>query len=209
MDYEITLRPEELLVLGQLMQAKTIDYDYLSSMSEVRGNYPAIRAKCIQRLSHNRLIRERLSGEVRIHPQAEPLLKCIFFGTLETGLDTVTPGAEKTVSSLRLHHYEGSCALVTREGESLRIRAWDPGQILPLVRSQLGTHRATRANIQYNRGTVTKLLLVKRAKIGSGCVTETFLEQEGGLYHMGSDGRLYGVSDAAAAEFIATMLKEG
>ena len=74
MENAIKLTAEELYYLGGQMQAKYIDYDYISAMGDIQKNYRMYESNAVDGLAGKGLIEEDFSGEITVSVSIEELL---------------------------------------------------------------------------------------------------------------------------------------
>lgn len=87
MENAIKLTAEELYYLGGQMQAKYIDYDYISAMGDIQKNYRMYESNAVDGLAGKGLIEEDFSGEITVSVSIEELLSPVFFGDFEAEID--------------------------------------------------------------------------------------------------------------------------
>ena len=207
MSREIILSPEKLYFLGTLMNAKYIDYSYIASMREIQRNYEIVKSKCMLDLSREGLIREKLSGEIIIRPQVECLLKNIFFGTLETTLDVITIGDHANRSTYNFHYLNGTITMVTYNQDALTVVSTTEVEQEKLIHTIVGRHITSKQFLELVKEDVTKVIIAKRAMVGTGSTELLLLEQDKGLYTLDSFNKLINISDEKAVEKLLAMLK--
>mgnify|MGYP000429586944 CR=1 FL=1 len=82
MENAIKLTAEELYYLGGLMQAKYIDYDYISAMGDIQKNYRMYESNAVDGLAGKGLIEEDFSGEITVSVSIEELLIILVYSRI-------------------------------------------------------------------------------------------------------------------------------
>lgn len=208
MSNEFVLRPEELFCLGKLMNAEYIDYDYIAALREIGRNYPQVESKCMLNLAREKLVRQRISGDISVIPPLERLLKNVFFGKLETVLDIAVCGKTPQRTTYRIHYHSGSATMVVADEEKLRLSAITEPELKELIRSAVGRHTAApRRNAKPDADSITRLISAKCAKVDVGSRKRLLLEQNGALYLEIGDEWMRPITDTEAADMLFAMLK--
>ena len=86
MNTEWMILPDELFFLGELMNAKYIDYKYIASMPDIQKNYLYHKSRVLAELEDKGMIEEDFSGNIEIDEELKEVLEPIFFGKVECRL---------------------------------------------------------------------------------------------------------------------------
>lgn len=105
-EYRIT--PVELYYLGVLLDAKYIDYQYISEMPDIQNNYQVTEQKTLEQLEKRNMIEQDFDGTVTVNEELSSLLAPVFFGSIECRVMT-------TWVEGNLHIDENRMTFVSRE----------------------------------------------------------------------------------------------
>lgn len=207
MDDKLVLTPEQLFVLGTVMGAEHIDYDYIACMHELGRNYQRTHRKCITELAQSGVVRERLSGEITLRPTPERLLKNIFFGNTETILEIYTLGEQAEQQVYRFHWLDSTVTQVQLQKDHLYIAGMDEEEIKALLAQLTNTKEQPEPTDRIRKDSVTRILVAKRATVGVGSTGLVLFEQNGGLYTVDDTAIPTGISGQQASAMLLTVLK--
>lgn len=207
MEDMLTLTPEQLFILGTLMNAKHINYDYIASLGEIRRNYNRVRRNCLDTLAQAGVLRERLSGEVSVRPVPKALLSNLFFGKKESSLEIFTLGRVPVHTTSRFHWLDSAVTRVDVESGKLTLSQSSAAQIEALVAELVGGTETPLPAAGIQPEAVTRLITAKRAVIGKGSSGIVLFEQPGGLYTVDEAGKPVGIPANRARAMILAELK--
>lgn len=207
MEEKLVLTPEQLFFLGTLMGARHIDYDYIAPMHEMGRNYQRTQRKCMDELSQQGIIRQRMSGETKVRPEPEALLKKVFFGQTETVLEVHTFAQTPEKQVYRFHWLEGAATQVQQLQQNLSLSPVTQEQMDALLTRLTRTKERPEPLTQMQQDKLTGVLIAKRATVGVGQATVVLFEQNGGLYTMDEAAVPQGLSGSQAKEILLSVLK--
>lgn len=207
MEDMLTLTPEQLFILGTLMNAKHINYDYIASLGEIGRNYSRVRRNCLDTLAQMGVLRERLGGEVSVRPGPKALLSNLFFGEKESSLEIFTLGKAPGHTISRFHWLGGTVTQVDAENGKFTLRQSSEAAIEVLVAEQVRDTETPLPAAAMKTEAVTRLITAKRATVGVGSSGIVLFEQPGGLYAMDETGRPVGIPASRARAMILAELK--
>jgi hypothetical protein len=207
MEEKLILTPEQLYFLGAVMEAESINYDYIAAMGEVQRNYSRAQRKSMDDLARAGLLRMRLGGEAVLRPAVEKLLHPVFFGRKESSLEIFRLGKEKIHDIFRFHWSQSAVTQVQQTKDRLILNACGPEQLEALVAEQVcGTERPMRLEQLFEEN-VTRILAAKRATVGEGSTGVVLFEVFGGLYSMDENEKLHAIPASQARAMILAELK--
>lgn len=207
MEEKLVLTPEQLFFLGTLMGARHIDYDYIAPMHEMGRNYQRTQRKCMDELSQQGIIRQRMSGEIKVRPEPEALLKKVFFGQTETVLESYTFDKSHQKQVYRFHWLEGTATQVQQLQQNLSICAVTQQQIDQLLSQLTQTKEQPEPLAKIEQEKVTGALVAKRATVGVGQSGVVLFEQNGGLYILDEAAAPRALSGSQAKQMLLSVLK--
>lgn len=103
MNDKLVLTPQQLFFLGSVMEAKYIDYAYVSALGIVDQKAKLFESKVKNELSAKGVIKENFSGDVVVELKAKQLLTPLFAGEAEITIDIVTSDNQLSVESYKYH----------------------------------------------------------------------------------------------------------
>ena len=117
----MTIRPEELFFLGEIMEAEYIDYSYIQAMEDVQQNFDVAKKDAIAGLGEKGLVKESISGRLKVKPVAEELFGPVFFGEKETVAVVLRNGAKQEAYTKFFHFKDADITCITMEDGLLNI----------------------------------------------------------------------------------------
>jgi len=193
---DVTIRPEELYFLGELMHAQYINYAYIAAMSDISQAYVAEKASAIRELGKRGLISETLRGGIRVSTELQKLLQPVFFAKRENTLHILTLKPEQSVEVLRFHVLDGNMTMVRMDQKKMQLTAVTEADIREILSSMALYHAAER------------VIYVSSSCIAVGVQKQTYLLQEGRCYGADASGKSVNVPENVMMEQIISVLKE-
>lgn len=102
---EVTLALEELYFLGKQMNAKYMNYAYISAMPDISQHRSLYEQKCTESLMEKGWLEESFFGEITISQELKELLHPVFFGDKQISLEQIDLPASS--GSIMYLHGEG------------------------------------------------------------------------------------------------------
>ena len=117
MERKISLTAAELYFLGRLMQAKYIDYSYISMMNDIERNYRFAESKALDSLEKKSIISEDFGGDVSVEEDYKKLFDPVFFGRSVASAELLIPIESGNCSFNKFHYKDGRLTLanITRK----------------------------------------------------------------------------------------------
>lgn len=207
MEEKLILTPEQLYFLGAVMEAESINYDYIAAMGEVQRNYSRAQRKSMDDLARAGLLRMRLGGEAVLRPTLEKLLRPVFFGRKESSLEIFRLEKEKTHDIFRFHWLENAVTQVQQTKDRLILSASGQEQLESLIAEQVRNMERPMRMEQFFEESVTRILTAKRATVGESSTGIILFEVFGGLYSMDDNEKLHAIPASQARAMILAELK--
>lgn len=207
MEEKLVLTPEQLYFLGTVMEAESINYDYIAAMGEVQRNYSRAQRKSMDDLARAGLLRMRLGGEAVLRPTLETLLRPVFFGRKESSLEIFRLKKEKTHDIFRFHWLENAVTQVQQTKDRLILSASGQEQLESLIAEQVRNMERPMRMEQFFEESVTRILTAKRATVGESSTGIILFEVFGGLYSMDENEKLHAIPASQARAMILAELK--
>lgn len=126
-DYRIT--PLELYFLGVLLDAKYIDYQYVSAMPDIQNNYLVNEQRTMEQLEKRGLIEQDFDGTVTVNDELAYLMKPVFFGQVECRVAT-------TWTEGNLHVHNDDMTFVSREHDFYLLESKDDIDLKEMITDQ-------------------------------------------------------------------------
>lgn len=207
MDETLALTPEQLFVLGTLMDAAHINYDYIAALGEIQRNYSRTHRKCLDELTHLGLLRQRLSGEVSLRPAPKKLLEPLFFGEKEWAFEIFALGNEKTRQVLYFHQREDSVTRVEMKNDQLFLSQSSPEELEQLAGKLAGNNQQPMAAHSIQKDAVTQIITARQAIVDTGSASIVLFAQFDGLYTADEAGSVVAVPASRAKHLLLFPLK--
>ena len=204
MNKEIILSPEELYYLGSLMQARYIDYAYVSAIRDTKKSYKLIAQESKAKLVDAGILMEDFGGDLELDTNVRQLLAPIFYGEYETTLDVCKVGDEKSaIQVCKFHFFDGMITMVTAQQGKLEIKTIDQLVLRQLVEALVpaGYAAETQEITEQLDVTVTRLIVAKNILVGQRSTVSTFLEADKVLYQEQAEG----IRSLSKDDFISTV----
>lgn len=166
MDNTIKLTAEELYYLGGIMQAKYIDYDYISAMNDIQNNYRLYESNVVNDLSKKGLIEEDFSGDITIAVSMEELLRPVFFSDFEAEID-ICNIREDNRKIVKLHTDQGETTLVELDENHLVLKKMQENDVVEYGKDIFSFIKdETDENIEFDEQKVSDIYILKNTVIG-------------------------------------------
>lgn len=195
MKNEVVLTPEELYFLGRTLQAKYIDYAYVAAMSDINNNFSLFENETKAALVSSGILMEDFSGDFEIDKDAVAVLKPIFFGETETGVDICFVGKGTAVSVTKYHILDGAITRVTTKDNKLCITATDKVEMQEYINNLIAENYAVENKIveSFDKTKITRIFAFKNNFIGKSTGVKTYVEADGIIYG-DKDGKIESVT---------------
>lgn len=204
----ISLTPEELFFLGEIMEADFIDYSYIEAMNDIQARFDVIRKEAIAGLGEKGLIKESISGRLKVRPLAEELMGPVFFGEKET-VAIVFRNGKTQEAYTKFFHFRGTEIIsVTMEDRFLQIEKTSLKEIENYARTLVeGAANFVTKDSKMSFSNITDIVKVKKAVIGVGAENKTWCIAEGVLFGADEKDNPIVVNPATVTEEAVRILK--
>lgn len=204
---EITLHPEELFFLADIMDAEYFDYDYISIMHEIGKHYDQMKTKCIQDLSRKGLIRKKMSGKIIVDDRVADVLKNIFHSPISSGIQIYSK--DNNPEKYKFHIGEEKKITQVVIGENGLILCSIGKENLPDMISRLVVFHSERKVTVFSPEKVEKMINVYYADPQTGIRSMDLYEIEDALCSLDENEVLINYSDNEAVSLIVKMIAGG
>ena len=195
MKKEIILTPKELYFMGALLQADYMDYAYVAAMGDIRQRREIYESESREGLVKKGVLTEDFSGGLEVDEGSQKILEPVFFGRLESSVETILSGGEerKTLPGRRFHFYEGQVTTTRMGEEGIRLEAVDPGWIRAWLRRLAPQgEEGGQKEVPFeaiDREKVSRVIAVKSTRIGERAAVEIYVEAGGRMFCEKTGGR--------------------
>lgn len=165
MENMIKMTAEELYYLGSQMQAKYIDYDYISAMNDIQKNYRLYESDAVNDLMKKGLIEEDFSGNITVSFQMEELLIPIFFGNFEAEID-VCDVRKESRKIIKLHTEKEKITMVEVNENDLILKNMHKNDVLRYGEDVFQFMEDQTGDIEFEEQKVSKIYIMKNTVIG-------------------------------------------
>ena len=185
----ITLRPEELFFLGEIMEAKYIDYSYIQAMGDVQQHLDVVKKDAIASLGEKGLVKESISGRLKVKPVAEELLGPVFFGEKETVAVVFRNGMKQEAYTKFFHFRDADITCITMEDGLLHVEKKALVEVEAFAKTLLeGAVANPQEDAQFVLDNVTDIVKVKSGIVGVGAKEQTWCIADGVIFGSDKDG---------------------
>lgn len=112
MEKQVIVSPEELYVLGKLLDAQYIDYAYVAMVKDIGKSIKLFEKESIDSLVSKDLLEEDFSGNVIPKDETVDLFKPVFFEYLESALDICSLKDPKKIETTKFHFGDNHITMV-------------------------------------------------------------------------------------------------
>ncbi len=210
MNNEILITPEELYYLGSAVQAKYIDYAYVAAMDDIGQNYALFESDAKNSLVDAGILMEDFSGSVELDPNAETLIRPIFFGEKETSVDICEVGEERKVVVIKYHFLDDNITMVSGKDGKLIIKHIDTDEMYSFIKDLLPDNypQITPAVKNDIAGeTVSRFFAVKAVFVEKQSIVKTYIESDNIIYREKEDGSLESVPKEVFVNEVYNIVK--
>ena len=210
MNNEILITPEELYYLGSAVQAKYIDYAYVAAMDDIGQNYALFESDAKNSLVDAGILMEDFSGSVELDPNAETLIRPIFFGEKETSVDICEVGEERKVVVIKYHFLDDNITMVSGKDGKLIIKHIDTDEMYSFIKDLLPDNypQITPAVKNDIAGeTVSRFFAVKAVVVEKESIVKTYIESDNIIYREKEDGSLESVPKEVFVNEVYNIVK--
>lgn len=204
----ITLRPEELFFLGEIMEAKYIDYSYIQAMGDIQQHLDVAKKDAIASLGEKGLVKESISGRLKTKPVAEELFRPVFFGEKETVAVVFRNGLKQEAYTKFFHFKDADITCITMTDGLLHVEKKALVEVEAFAKTLLdGAAVDPAQNTQFALDNVTDIVKVKSGIVGVGAKEHTWCIADGVLFASGIDGEPIAASIDDATSKAVEILK--
>lgn len=210
MNNEILITPEELYYLGSAVQAKYIDYAYVAAMDDIGQNYALFESDAKNSLVDAGILMEDFSGSVELDPNAETLIRPIFFGEKETSVDICEVGEERKVVVIKYHFLDDNITMVSGKDGKLIIKHIDTDEMYSFIKDLLPDNYPQITPAVKNdiaRETVSRFFAVKAVVVEKQSIVKTYIESDNIIYREKEDGSLESVPKEVFVNEVYNIVK--
>ena len=185
----ITLRPEELFFLGEIMEAKYIDYSYIQAMGDVQQNIDVARKEAVASLGEKGLVKESISGRIKVKPVAEELLGPVFFGEKETVAVVFRNGLKQEAYTKFFHFKDAEITCITMEDGLLNVEKKALVEVESYAKTLLeGIAAKPNNEAKFSIDDITDIVKVKSGIVGVGAKEHTWCISDGTIFEEDEKG---------------------
>jgi hypothetical protein len=177
MEKEIILTPEELYYLGGVMEAKYIDYAYVSAMEDIQQNHAIYERDAKNGLEKKGILEEDFSGNFEISSDGSRLLSPLFFGEFESSIGVTKREDSDRTETTRFHYLDGRVVKVTEKDRQWHLQEYSPEKVEQDIQNLLPD--GAKSEIQegeeiFETDKVTDILVLKHVHIGIDSLVKVY-----------------------------------
>lgn len=190
---KIIITPEELYVLGIVLNAKYIDYSYIATMKEIGSNNELFEKEMMNQLVKKELLVEDFAGNIIPKEIAIDVFTPLFFGELETTLDICLIEEYTKIQTYKFHFFGNQITKIIGTEDALEAEIISEEELINIVKSidKNNTTTISQEKIhEFDKGKVTKLIVAKATHIAEKSVVKIFMESNGNIYKEDDGGEM-------------------
>lgn len=208
MENAIKLTAEELYYLGGQMQAKYIDYDYISAMGDIQKNYRMYESNAVDGLAKKGLIEEDFSGEITVSVSIEELLIPVFFGDFEAEID-ICDVQEDSRKIVKLHTDQDKTTLVELDENQLVLKKMQRNDVVEYGKDIFRFLKdETDENIEFDEQKVSEIYILKNTVIGGESDVRILFRIENSVFMEDENEEIKRINDQDITQTIQSVLVE-
>ena len=208
MENAIKLTAEELYYLGGQMQAKYIDYDYISAMGDIQKNYRMYESNAVDGLAGKGLIEEEFSGEITVSVSIEEVLSPVFFGDFESEID-ICGVQEDSRKIVKLHTDQDKTTLVELDENQLVLKKMQGNDVVEYGKDIFGFLKdETDENIEFDEQKVSEIYILKNTVIGGESDVRILFRIENSVFMEDENEEIKRINDQDIIQTIQSVLVE-
>lgn len=189
----LQISPEELFFLGKQMQAKYIDYDYISMMKDIQQQYPLREKEIMAGLVSRGILTEDFSGEMELDEEIRGMLEPLFFGEFASEVVLSEDSCGENLKKYKFHFDKRRITGVQLEKDRLLFEADGSGELERLQKQVIPeqyegkTEQIVMDAIKPDN--IDRVLILKNMTIGKTANSSQFISLNG-LWYIGKDENL-------------------
>ena len=208
MENAIKLTAEELYYLGGQMQAKYIDYDYISAMGDIQKNYRMYESNAVDGLAGKGLIEEDFSGEITVSVSIEELLSPVFFCDFEAEID-ICGVQEDSRKIVKLHTDQDKTTLVELDENQLVLKKMQGNDVVEYGKDIFGFLKDEMdENIEFDEQKVSEIYILKNTVIGGESDVRILFRIENSVFMEDENEEIKRINDQDIIQTIQSVLVE-
>ena len=206
----LVLATDQLLALAYILNAKYLDFYYISAVNKTEDSELWLSENKKQLVALGILV-EDFSGNMSIHPEAELLLKPLFFSTKESSLDINIFGDSEENIGYRFHFLDGKITMTKAIEEGLEVSEVSRKDIQIIVSDILPTTysvSSTEVDVTLDVSEVSRVFIVKNTEMKVKSLVKTMVETNGIVYEEDPENNIYSLSKADFEDKVYKILTE-
>lgn len=125
----LRISPEELFFLGKQMQARYIDYDYISMMKDIQQQYTLREKETMAGLVTRGMLIEDFSGDMELDEEVRETLEPLFFGEFASEIVIIPDRSGVGLERYKFHFRDGKITRVQVTGDGLSLTNEGSGEL--------------------------------------------------------------------------------
>lgn len=208
----LQIYPDELFVLGRIMQAKYIDYDYIRMLSGFQKGFSLEENEIKAEMIKKGFFREDFFGNVELDEYVRAIVMPVFFGEFESEVILIENHDRKSYEQYKFHFYNGHVAQVQIRNDVLYISGCGDKGLELLERKVIdsgytGSHKKLDLR-EIDRYTAERYLMIKNMRIGKKKIHSQLMEMDKIWYIGRSEDSVQGMMKDELNEWWNRIVKE-
>ena len=209
MTYQLTAR--QLYYLGKLLDAKYIEYTYVSAVEQILDSFETYENEIRDELIAKGYLSEDFSGEITLNDDLKQVVSPLFFSAKEASIDVCQLGEDEDLQSYRIHVMDDKITLVENEEDHLKLEnagREDVEKIIDRILPEDYTDEKAPSISAFEAEKISEMITVKSADPETKCVTKTFVMTGGFLYEESTEDVISSVSKDKFIQDAQAILSE-
>lgn len=183
MSKEINITSEELYYLSAVMQAKYIDYVYVSNIVLMEESIKKLKEDAQRTLSEKKYIDEDFSGNVMVAYDVERVLKPVFFGEKESSVTDINQKNDMA-SFTNYHFLDGDITAVTEIDEKLVFNLISTEEIENKIEKLIPSNYEDNVmgEIEIAAENISRIISIKTFQVGVSSGVFVYIANEDGVF---------------------------
>lgn len=182
MERQVVVSPEELYILGKLLNAQYIDYAYIAAVKEIGNNKGIFEKETIDKLVSKNLLEEDFEGNIVPKEETVALFKPVFFEYLESTIDICTMKEPVKIETIKFHFFDNHITKIkgVKDGlfevESIRV------EDLQAVIDALVSEESNNIDKEFDKDNISRLIVIKYIRIDRTTEVAVYIDSDNCIY---------------------------
>ena len=189
MEKQVIVSPEELYVLGKLLDAQYIDYAYVAMVKDIGKSKVLFEKESIDSLVSKDLLEEDFSGNVVPKDETVDLFKPVFFEYLESALDICSLKDPKKIETTKFHFFDKHITMVKgNEDGMLEVESVELKDLETIISSLVASEAGDETADAFDKDDISRVIVAKSKRFSKGSIVSTYIESNNQIFKEDENG---------------------